>query len=69
MYNSKKREKEIIKEMSCNEPNHKPINEVTGSNSFDLFLDAFTELRKATFTFVMSVLPFVCPQRTNRLPH
>ena len=33
-----------------------------------LFLDAFAELRKATFSFAMSVRPFVCPHGTARLP-
>jgi len=32
------------------------------------FLGAFVKLRKATISFVMSVLPSVCPQGTTRLP-
>jgi len=37
-------------------------------DQFTLLLGAFTKLREATMTFVMSVRPFVCPHWTARLP-
>jgi hypothetical protein len=33
-----------------------------------MFLGAFTKLWKATISFVMSVLPSLCPHETTRLP-